>query len=49
MNDWRRVDRLLNAETLKNHQEVHRLSGGDGAVMDQLAASLQTLQRIALG
>ena len=43
------IDRLLNAETLREHtQEVaHRLSGGDGSVVDQLTASLQTLQRIA--
>ena len=43
------IDRLLNAETLREHtQEVsHRLSGGDGSVVDQLSASLQTLQRIA--
>jgi len=43
------IDRLLNAETLREHtQEVsHRLSGGDGSVVDQLTSSLQTLQRIA--
>ncbi len=43
------IDRLLNAETLREHtQEVaHRLFGGDGSVVDQLTASLQTLQRIA--
>lgn len=43
------IDRLLNAETLREAttEVSHRLSGGDGAVMDQLAASLQTLQRIA--
>ena len=43
------IDRLLNAETLREHtQEVaHRLSGGDGSVVDQLTASLQTLQRVA--
>ena len=43
------IDRLLNAETLReNTQELsHRLSGGDGSVVDQLASSMQTLQRIA--
>ena len=35
------IDRLLNAETLREHtQEVaHRLFGGDGSVVDQLTAS----------
>ena len=43
------IDRLLNAKTLREHtQEVsHCLSGGDGSVIDQLTAALQTLQRIA--
>ena len=45
----REIDRLLNAETLREHtQEVaHRLSGGDGSVVDQLTSALQTLQRVA--
>ncbi len=43
------IDRLLNAETLREHtQEVaQRLSGGDGSVVDQLTLSLQVLQRVA--
>ena len=43
------IDRLLNAETLREHtQEVSdRLFGGEGSVVDQLTVALQTLQRIA--